>query len=119
MLSDTLDAVRSGIPGSAADVSSALAGPVAAIDLSSRWEGRTVHVVFSRGEREPVAVVKVDTLPRYRPRLHAEHAALEHAAGLPGLSGRAPRSLGLVDTGAGLVLTQSAVPGVPMSVLLS
>ncbi len=88
------------------------------VHITSRWEGRTVCALFCGREREPSMVLKVDAFPLHQPRLHAEYQALSWVWRTPGMRASVPEPIALFPTGSGLVLAQSGVPGVPLSVAL-
>lgn len=114
MLNGVLDAVRAEAPAAAAR----LAGPVSAVHIAGQRPARAAYALFPRGSRAPSVILKVATNRNGAQRLEAEHAALERIAGLSALGGRVPAPLGVFPFGDAVVLAQSAMPGVPMSVLL-
>ncbi|MFL1380047.1 phosphotransferase family protein [Nocardiopsis protaetiae] len=118
MLDRVLESVRTGLPATAPPRVGAALGRPRAVVLGSYWEGRTVYALFAPRERVPALVVKVDTNDDYKPRLYREHEALRRVAATPAMAGLAPAPLGVYACGGSVALAQTAVPGVPLNVLL-
>lgn len=96
----------------------ALNGPHRAVYLTSRWKGRAVFAVLAAGEVTPSLVIKIDSHPAHKFRLHAEFAALTDLRQHPTMRGRVPGPLALFDVGTYRVLAQTGLPGVPLNVIL-
>jgi hypothetical protein len=88
-----------------------------ALQIGSRWEGRAVWSLFPDGADQPVLIVKVDHKKRSQQWLRQEHKALLALSGQPQLRGSVPEPVALFADGRRLALTQTAVPGTPLSVL--
>ncbi|MDS1272244.1 phosphotransferase [Lipingzhangella sp. LS1_29] len=120
MLNAALSALHSDLPDTVPEhVAATLQRPLTAITLGSRWEGRIVWAVFAERSRTPTAVLKLDTRPKYQPRLRKEHEALHQLAQIPDMADLAPAPLGLYSLGSALMLAQTAQAGVPLHVQLS
>jgi hypothetical protein len=90
---------------------------VQAVQLSHRWQGRAVLVLFRR-RRTPWLVVKVDRDSRHQPRLARELAALRDLEASRRFRGLVPVGIGMLELPGAVALAQSGVPGSPLTAIL-
>lgn len=119
MLNKIVDTVRAGLPESAPPQAvAALSHPHSAMVLGSRWEGRVVYALFAPRGSTPAVVIKSDTNPAHQPRLYQEHETLARVSANPTMASLVPAPLGVYECGDAVVMTQTALPGTPLHVLL-
>lgn len=117
MLDLVVDELRSHLRRRGVPPPAVLSAPRRAVHLCSRWEGRAVYAVFADGERTPSLLLKVDALPDAQRRLRQEFEALAwHDA--PTMRALMPAPVALLPVGPWLVLAETALPGVPLHVIL-
>ncbi|MQA80618.1 MAG: hypothetical protein GEV10_19430 [Streptosporangiales bacterium] len=117
MLDLVVDELRSDLRRRGVPSPVVLSAPRRAVHLCSRWEGRAVYAVFGLREGTPSLLLKIDTKPAEQQRLRMEYEALAwHDA--PTMRGLMPAPVALLTVGPWLVLAETALPGVPLHVIL-
>lgn len=117
MLDLVVDELRTHLRGRGVPTPAVLSEPRRAVHLCSRWEGRAVYAVFGLRDGTPSLLLKIDTKPAEQRRLRHEYEALAwHDA--PTMRGLMPAPVALVTVGPWLVLAETALPGVPLHVIL-
>ncbi len=94
--------------------------PLSAIQLGgARGQDRKVNfLVFQRGARHPVLILKVARSPRYQRRLQQEFQALQDVARLDAMQGTVSSPIGLFQWDKHVVMAESCLVGTPLSVFL-
>ena len=94
--------------------------PLAALKVGgARAKARKVNfLVFNSEQNSPVLLLKLPRSRWYESRLRNEYRALCDLAHLQGISGTAPRALGLMEYRSHVVLMEECLPGIPLKNLL-
>jgi hypothetical protein len=79
---------------------------------------KVTFLVFEKGNHRPAVIFKVTRSPDYRLKLQREYNRLIEAFSLRAIRQTIPKPLGIFEANGYLVMVESFVPGIPLSLLL-